>query len=464
MVNNSFNFLRVINYSELSNWSVIPSLIIDNAIENARNIKIGRLLSRNKNVIEVENRTVYSRVTIRLYNKGVLLRDKVLGDDIGTKRQFKIKAGQFILSRIDARNGAFGIVPEELEGAIVTNDFLAFDINFSIVNPEYLLLLLSSGRYQNLWQNLSSGATNRQRIQEEQFLDMQISLPSLELQNTLVEDYNSKIKDAEKTLSSVEYLPARIEKILSTELGVTKKKEINDSQFFLQTISFKNLQLWGVEKNQSLLQYEFHSHTPVSFNQNPHLIKEIYRGKSPIYDSKSSKVILNQKCNRLNLIEVEYAKPVSEAWLNKIERDRFTQQGDIIINSTGEGTIGRATYISSEYAGHMIDSHILLCRVNPDEIDPLFLVYQFNSSYIQEQIEHLKSAQATKQTELGIDNLKKIQFILPKIYKQRIIADILKKEITNTMQLQNKGLNLLEKAKLDFERRVFGENKIPKNN
>jgi type I restriction enzyme S subunit len=90
---------------------------------------IGDILARNKTLVTVQTGTRYRQVTIRTNFKGVVLRGTQDGSVIGTKKQFAVSAGQFILSRIDARNGAFGIVPKELDGAIVTNDFLAFDIN-----------------------------------------------------------------------------------------------------------------------------------------------------------------------------------------------------------------------------------------------------------------------------------------------------------------------------------------------
>ena len=91
--------------------------------------RIGDILTRNKTAVVVKADTTYKQVTIRTNYKGVCLRGTQEGSAILTKNQFAVSAGQFILSRIDARNGAFGIIPEDLEGAIVTNDFLAFDIN-----------------------------------------------------------------------------------------------------------------------------------------------------------------------------------------------------------------------------------------------------------------------------------------------------------------------------------------------
>ena len=70
-----------------------------------------------------ESDETYKRITARLWGKGLSLRTKVAGTSIAAHRQLRASAGQFLISRIDARHGAFGIVPEDLDGALVSNDF-----------------------------------------------------------------------------------------------------------------------------------------------------------------------------------------------------------------------------------------------------------------------------------------------------------------------------------------------------
>jgi type I restriction enzyme S subunit len=85
-------------------------------------VRLGDILTRRKDSIKVSPSEEYKLVTIRLYHKGVVLRSIVKGSEIKSPMS-SIRSGDFILSGIDARNGAFGIVPEEMDGAIVTNDF-----------------------------------------------------------------------------------------------------------------------------------------------------------------------------------------------------------------------------------------------------------------------------------------------------------------------------------------------------
>ena len=147
-VTNKKNLLEFLDYSKLNNWSV-QNLLENNFYYNKSYslVKIKKFIKRSKIQTLVDDNTEYKRVTIKLYNKGVSVRDKVFGKDIGTKKQFIIKEGQFLLSKIDARNGAFGIATKEIDGAIITADFFAYDIDETIINPYFLSLITTTDEF-----------------------------------------------------------------------------------------------------------------------------------------------------------------------------------------------------------------------------------------------------------------------------------------------------------------------------
>ncbi|MFA7686017.1 MAG: N-6 DNA methylase, partial [Candidatus Gracilibacteria bacterium] len=166
-------------------------------------LPLSKILIRNKTPINIESNIVYTRATIKLYGKGLSIRDEEIGSKINTKKQFLIKKDQLLLSKIDARSGAFGIVPKELDGAIITGNFWAFDINENFVNRDYLSYLLSSKKFYSICKDASSGVTNRKYLNETKFLAMEIELPKIEDQNKLITELNSyknKIEELQREL------------------------------------------------------------------------------------------------------------------------------------------------------------------------------------------------------------------------------------------------------------------------
>ena len=160
--------------------------------------RIGDFLIKSRNVVNIEDGKEYNRVTVKINNNGVILRNTEKGINIGTKKQYRARAGQFIISKIDARNGAFGIIPNELDNAIVTNDFPLFDVNTKKINPQFLLLITTTKVFIKFAQSCSSGTTNRQRMDIDMFLNQKIPLPKLDEQNNIVKDYNNKLYESER--------------------------------------------------------------------------------------------------------------------------------------------------------------------------------------------------------------------------------------------------------------------------
>ncbi|HEV8240505.1 MAG TPA: restriction endonuclease subunit S [Thermoanaerobaculia bacterium] len=153
---------------------------------STRTVVLGELLKRAGQAVSLEADREYSEVTVRLWGKGVVARRRVAGVTMSGARRFLARAGQLILSRIDARNGAIGLVPEELDGAVVSNDFPLFDVNRQRVLPEFLGWLVQTGKFVELCRRASEGTTNRVRLQEDRLLALEISLPSLPEQRRVV--------------------------------------------------------------------------------------------------------------------------------------------------------------------------------------------------------------------------------------------------------------------------------------
>lgn len=137
---NTNSVLSSILFSQTIDWNIkqfFSSTSINSSFELKR---IGKAITRRKDQMVVEDDKRYKRITIKTNCGGVFVRDEVLGKDIKTKKQYYVKAGQLAVSKIDARNGAFGIVPPEADGAIITGNFWVYDVNPEIANIDYLIL------------------------------------------------------------------------------------------------------------------------------------------------------------------------------------------------------------------------------------------------------------------------------------------------------------------------------------
>ena len=151
---------------------------------------LGDVLKRKKSIEKILPEKEYKLVTIKLYHKGVCLRRVAKGSEIGSTMS-SIKEGDFVLSGIDARNGAFGIVPKELDGAIITNDFWCLELDEEILGREFFLYLTSTDFFDHICKQSSDGTTQRIRLQKDKFLNFRISIPSISEQSKILERLKS---------------------------------------------------------------------------------------------------------------------------------------------------------------------------------------------------------------------------------------------------------------------------------
>lgn len=184
---------------------------------------LGELLTRRRDAVELRDDGLYRQVRIRLHHRGAVLRDEVPGAEIRSAR-YRVRAGQVVLSRIDARHGAIAIVPPELDGAVVSNDFWVFDVRDD-VDIAYLDHFFETLQFREACDRASIGSTNRRRVQEEGFGGIPVPMPAtLEDQRTVVARIDEREELAgraaerarETIATAAEAYPAAVRHVLTT--------------------------------------------------------------------------------------------------------------------------------------------------------------------------------------------------------------------------------------------------------
>ena len=143
-----------------------------------KTVKFAQVLKFSENLVKVDKPEEERYVTVLLYGRGVIEREIKEGKVPVAFTGYKAHAGQLIISTINARNGAAGIIPTELEGSVVSKDFPLFDIDRECVDEQYLLYYLWSDSFIHEAEQNSFGAT-MPRLHVKPFLNMQMRLPTL---------------------------------------------------------------------------------------------------------------------------------------------------------------------------------------------------------------------------------------------------------------------------------------------
>lgn len=148
------------------------------------------------------------------------------------------------------------------------------------------------------------------------------------------------------------------------------------------------------------------------------------RGKQPKYTSYSNLPVINQRAIRWFGIQNVYLKYVDPIQFEQWESERFIQAGDILWNSTGTGTLGRACLVKPHdlEPPKVVDSHVTIVRPNQAAVDPRFLFSWIQSSEVQENIVSLATG-ATNQIELSRATIASMRIPIAPLKEQKQIAD-----------------------------------------
>lgn len=439
--------LNFVRFADMDRWSA--NTILYKKIKSSYSmIPLFQVLKRVKEPVIIEDKRLYKRVTVRLYGNGVFMRDELYGKDIGTKKQFIAREGQLIISRIDARNGAFGIVPKELDGAIVTNDFWLFDVQNAL--PQYLTLVLSSDQFQQYWSSHSSGTTNRQRVDENSFLMTKIALPTLSTQKALLQKYNNFILEAIKLEDSATKIRLNSEKYIMDKLNLHCVKPIHNTNV-LRFIPYRKLMnKWEWDDYSEVIEHSIKDcvYPMKTLGQTVSFINRTWKKKE--CSKKSFMYIeiggINANDNTANANEILVEEAPSRA-------TQTVESGDLIIGTT-RPYLKRFAIIRDFEDGYVCSSGFQVIKKSSN----------YDSRYI---LEVLKLETTIKQFEslmtgalypaINAEQLKQIRIPFPPVEVQVSIAEYIEQAKEESKKNNEQACALRIQAKKEFEEAVFSE-------
>ena len=146
--------------------------------------KVGNFLTESREVGHKGD--VAHKMTVKLWSKGICEKNEAGSSNT---QYFIRHTGQFIYSKLDFLNCAFGVVPKNLESFETTADVPAFDCNE--INPYFMFYTAIQPAFYKKNGIIADGSRKAKRIHVETFLNMPFFIPNLEEQNKIVDALSS---------------------------------------------------------------------------------------------------------------------------------------------------------------------------------------------------------------------------------------------------------------------------------
>ena len=158
---------------------------------------------------------------------------------------FAAYPGDLIFSKIDARNGAIGLVPNNLPKVVVTSEYPIHSTDPKQVDGRYMAMLLRTPNFLNLIRNAASGTSGRKRITPEKFRAIEIPLPERKDQHRLVAAYQKALGKAVELVAQAQQIERDAQREFEAALGLTPPPNLPKRPF--QIARFKDIERWSHE-------------------------------------------------------------------------------------------------------------------------------------------------------------------------------------------------------------------------
>jgi type I restriction enzyme, S subunit len=355
-------------------------------------VTLGEVLRIRKEFIQIDDQLTYQRCRVRLHAQGIVLRDAVLGAAIKTKRQQVCRAGEFLVAEIDAKVGGFGIVPDDLDGAIVSSHYFLFEVSPDRLDPEYLGLFARTALFQD--QIVAKGSTNYAAIRPRDVEAYVLPLPDIVTQRRIISEVRAIEEHVRRAASEQSEIQTAVEAL---------RRSASDALF-------------------GRLNGHGYSITPLGD------VAEIKSGVTLGRRLTGDTVTLpylrvaNVQDGRLDLATVK------EVPIRADEADKWRLiPGDVLLTEGGDwDKLGRGTVWRGELPVCIHQNHIFRVRTDPQEVLPEYLAAQVGSpagkAYFQSA-----SKQTTNLASINQKQLRAFPLVLPPVAVQSDVVDQLKR-------------------------------------
>ncbi|WP_366917077.1 restriction endonuclease subunit S [Fibrobacter sp.] len=290
-------------------------------------------------------------------------------------------------------------------------------------NSDYLNYLMCSDYERNWSKEVKTDGVHQSNINAQKLITFAIPLPPIAEQRIV-----AKIEEAFAEIDAIE----KNKELLKTHIKQTRQKILDlaiHGKLVPQNKSDEPASVLLERITRDNPHYEKLTDVPFeipgfwAWVKLGDVCKPIKRGKSPKYIEQSNVLVFAQKCNQKDgPVSLEKALYLDESTLNKYPKEEFLQKGDVVINSTGTGTLGRVGYFNVDLPhnikGIVPDSHVTTIRsvyVNPYY---LYCFLKNKQTYLEENGEG-----STNQKELKPHTIYDLEFPLPPLAEQKRIVN-----------------------------------------
>ncbi|SDY22859.1 restriction endonuclease subunit S [Hymenobacter psychrophilus] len=369
----------VANWSEITRWDPVSfhDMVWHWPAEVLR--PIGSVLKARKEKVDRTKHDFANLTPITIHFGGTISKRNVTGKNYSMELFFA-RPGDVVLSKIDLKNGAVTLVPEDWEDVVITGHFATYEPDLTQLLPAYFTRIIQAKPFKELlWRN-KTGGEGRKEVKLDFFLSTPVPLPPLPVQAAIVAAYETGVAEAARLRQEAAGLEGETEKYFLTALGI--ENTYRPKRAKVQVLEWSRLARWSVEAAYEAI----HGNGQPTSTLFPMVtLDEVSAVSYGIQKSPSNRPgmhprpylrVANVKSGYLDLNEIKYIN-VPDAQFPLFE----VLPGDLLfVEGNGSRTeLGRAALWNGEIDGCVHQNHLLKVRFDQKKVVPAFASRWFNT-------------------------------------------------------------------------------------
>lgn len=372
---------------------------------------------------------------------------------------FAAYPGDLVFSKIDARNGAVGLIPGDIPKAVVTSEYPVLIPDAAKLRPAYLNYLLRAQHFKTALMRKASGTSGRKRVAAEGFLELFVPVPDLREQDRLVAAYVGALEHSTKLESEAKAIEDGGLLVFEGALGAPLSSALPKRPVFVAR--FKNVERWSHESILRSIESADGPNQSIScLARLGDVVRDFKVGWSPKCLERAASV---NEWGVLKLSAVttgEFNDSANKALPTKLQPqpELEVRPGDVLI-TRGSGVtrlVGATVFVESTRTQLMICD--LMYRVvfhDNSPIVPRYLAEVLRTPFLRKQIEERRTGDAPMMQKITKTALLELTIPLPDIGVQRELVNDLLLARSAAKEKREAALRLRQTAWAAFESSVF---------
>jgi len=347
-----------------------------------------------------------------------------------------------IYSKINVRHGCIYFHEEGQIPFGVSSEYPTFKFDETKINGKFLHKVLRSSAFKKLLNSKTTGIS-KARVKQDEFLDIQIPLPSLSEQNKLIENYYNKITQTDKLKLQIKDLEIEIDSYFTKQLGI-EKEEQTEKPKGLQVFEFKDFERWDVWINKGN-----------SFTNKYNTLKfgDIVLGK-PVYGANVKGVKRKSETRYIRITDINENGTLNEEFVSPefVEEKYLLKENDFLIarsgNTVGKTFLYKEKYGRAIYAGYLVNYHLDFKKVIPE------YVLEYTKSYTFKQW-ILSNQRIAGQPNINGQEYLQAPIVIPPLVEQNKIIEIVLNIKNKILSISSSIEGIESNAQQEFENAIF---------